>query len=398
MRQVEEIALLREEIEAIAAIERPSASEGERRAAEWVDNRFRELGLRSRIEVEEAHGTYWLPLGLASAVATIGGMAALRGRRGRILGTILGAAAAAGIWDDTIANKRVIRRPLPKRPTYNVVAELGPADAEKTVVLIGHHDAAHSGLIFNPRIPEAINRYWPKIIDAVDTSPPIMWLVAGGPAAVALGSLLGMRRLTKVGVLVSIETQLAMLDIAMRKVVPGANDNASGVATLFGVARALKDNLPDNVRVIFLSAGSEESFEEGSQAFAKRHFSGLPKESTFFICVDGVGSQHLLCLEGEGMMKMYEYPQDAKDLANSVGEELGLDLWKNMRLRNSTDGLIPLRAGYKTVSIVSCTALKQPINYHWPTDTPDCVSYESVGDAVRLATGIVRRLSESWLS
>ena len=57
-------AWLRDLVEALASIHRPSASVGERRAAEWLLGRLRELGARGEIEVEDVHGTCWWPLGL----------------------------------------------------------------------------------------------------------------------------------------------------------------------------------------------------------------------------------------------------------------------------------------------------------------------------------------------
>src|ERR1700733_6939751 len=50
---------LRERLEELERIDRPSASEGERRAAEWLVAQFRELGAEARIEAENAPGTYW---------------------------------------------------------------------------------------------------------------------------------------------------------------------------------------------------------------------------------------------------------------------------------------------------------------------------------------------------
>ena len=41
--------------------------------------------------------------------------------------------------------------------------------------------------------------------------------------------------------------------------------------------------------------------------------------------------------------------------------------------------------------------LKQPANYHWPTDVPENVDYGTLADAVRLTEAVVRRLDERWL-
>ena len=49
---------LRERLEELERIDRPSASDGERQAAEWLVARFAELGAEARIEAESAHGTY----------------------------------------------------------------------------------------------------------------------------------------------------------------------------------------------------------------------------------------------------------------------------------------------------------------------------------------------------
>ena len=168
---------LRAWLEELERIERPSASEGERRAAEWLVARFGELGAEARIEAEPAHGTYWWPLGIGAALGALGGILGLRGRR--LLGGALGGAAAAGMATDFPPGKRLIRRLLPRRTTYNVVCELGPADAERTIVLIAHHDAAHSGLVFHPKLPHIADRL--GLIERGDTSPPLMAPVLAGP-------------------------------------------------------------------------------------------------------------------------------------------------------------------------------------------------------------------------
>ena len=59
--------------------------------------------------------------------------------------------------------------------------------------------------------------------------------------------------------------------------------------------------------------------------------------------------------------------------------------------------MYPLAAGYPCMAIASCTELKQPANYHWPTDVPENVDYATLADAIRLTEAVVRRLDERWL-
>ncbi len=384
---------LRAQLEELEQIERPSASEGERRAAEWLVERFAELGAEARIEAEPAHGTYWWPLGIGAGLGALGGIAALRGRR--LLGGALAAGAAVGMASDYPPGKRLLRRLLPRRTTYNVVCELGPADAERTIVLIAHHDAAHSGLIFHPNLPHIGDRL--GLIERSDTSPPLMAPVVGGPVLAAVGALTGRRALTKLGVFLGIGTAAAMTEIGLRDVVPGANDNGTAVVSLLALAERLVAEPTDNLRVILLSVGAEESFSEGIKAFGERHFAELPRESTFFLCLESTGSPHLLVLRGEGFLKMREYPPRSLALMDSLAEELGVDLFPNLRLRNGTDGLESLAAGYETAVLASCTDLKQPANYHWWHDLAENVDFDTVADGIRLSEAAIRRLDERWL-
>lgn len=384
---------LRELLEELEQIERPSASEGERRAAEWLVGRFAELGAEARIEAERAHGTYWWPLGIGAALGALGGIAALRGQR--LLGGALAATAAAGMASDFPPGKRLLRRALPRRTTYNVVCELGPVDAERTVVLIAHHDAAHSGLVFHPQLPHIADRL--GMIEGADTSPPLMAPVLGGPVLAALGALTGKRLLSKLGVLLGLGSAAAMAEIGLRNVVPGANDNGTAVVALLALAERLIAEPTADLRVILLSVGSEESFSEGIKAFGERHFGELPHESTFFLCLETLGSPHLLVLRGEGFLKMREYPPRSLALMDDLAEELGVHLFPNLRLRNGTDGLEPLAAGYETAVLASCTDLKQPANYHWWHDLAENVNFDTVADGIRLADAAIRRLDERWL-
>jgi hypothetical protein len=264
------------------------------------------------------------------------------------------------------------------------------------VVLVAHHDAAHAGLVYHPAIPDLVFGRAPWLIQRVDTSPALFAPVVAIPALIAGGAVTGNRRLVKAGMAVAAASGAVLADIGSRETVPGANDNATGVAVLVAIARALAERPTENVRVMLVST-SEESLCEGMQAFARRHFADLPSASTFFLSIDTVGSPHLLVLRGEGMIRMREYPSRCLAVLDELADELGISLFPNLRLRNATDGIFPLAAGYECASLCSCTKLKQPANYHWPTDTPENVDYGTVADAVRLTESLVRRLDHRWL-
>src|SRR3954453_23133943 len=386
---------LRDLVETLSSIHRPTASLGERRAAEWLLGKLRDHGASGEIELHRAHGTFWWPLGLAAAGALASGVLALRGRR--VLAGALAAAIGAAAFDDLPPGGRRFRGVLPQRTGTTVVTEMGPPDAARTGVLVPHHDAAHAGLVYHPAIPELVFGRAPWLIQRVDTSPALFAPVVAIPALIVGGAATGKRGLVKAGTALGAASAAVLADIGSRETVPGANDNATGVAVLVAIARALAERPTESVRVMLVST-SEEGLCEGMQAFARRHFSSLPPESTFFLSIDTVGSPHLLVLRGEGMIRMREYPPRSLALLDELADELGISLFPNLRLRNATDGIFPLAAGYECASLCSCTDLKQPGNYHWPTDTSENGEYGTVADAVRLTEALVRRLDERWLA
>jgi hypothetical protein len=380
-------------LDELCAIDRPSASPGERLAAEWLLERLAELGIGGRIESEPAHGTYWWPLGIAAGLGAAAGVLASRGRRptATALATLAGLAA---VDDLPPSGRRRLRRLLPQGVRSQVIAEIGPADAPRTVVVCAHHDAPRSGLLYSPAIPEALVPRLPGSVP--DSSPPLMWPVIGGPWAVAAGAALGSRWLSRLGAVVSAGTVAVLADIAAHGVVPGANDNGTGVVALIDLARSLAEEPPGSLRVILLST-SEEATCDGIAAFAERHFDELPRDSTFFLCLESIGSPHLAVLRGEGMVGMREYPPRSMALLDGVAAELGIALRPNLRNRSATDAVVPLAAGYECAAIVSVTDLHQIANYHWPTDVPENVDYDTLDDAIRLSEAVIRRLDQRWL-
>jgi Zn-dependent M28 family amino/carboxypeptidase len=223
-----------------------------------------------------------------------------------------------------------------------------------------------------------------------------MFPVLAGPALAAAGALTGSKLLAVLGGALSLAAVAVFADIARSPVVPAANDNISGVVCLQELARRLAALPPKGLRVWLVSTGSEESLMEGMHRFARRHFPDLPVQDTFVLCVDTVGSGKLLVLRGEGMLKLYRYPQPALELMDGLAGRLGIELEPDVMLRNATDGLYALKAGFPSAMLGSVSEHGAPGNYHWPTDTPENVNYETLADAVRLCTALVHRLAQRW--
>jgi acetylornithine deacetylase/succinyl-diaminopimelate desuccinylase-like protein len=380
-------ALIERVVRQLASYERPSASAGERRAADWLASELERAGAREvRIETERAHGGYWWPLGLLNAAPLL---AAVAGKR--ILAGLSGAIGAAAVYDDVGGGRLWFRRrALPARTTSNVVAETGDGSAERTVVFMAHHDAAHSGLVFHPALPRAAMKRMPRVHARSNQSVPILFGVFLGPLLIALWGLTGWRPLRGLGVFMAGGATAAMTDIGARAVVPGANDNLSAVAVLVALAHSLTERPADGTRVILLSTGSEESFMEGMQGFIARHAAALTTATTEFVCLECLGSPHLSVVEGEGMLRMRLYPEASRAALAAAGERAGVALGRGLRTVAATDALIALRAGYRACTLGGVDETKFPAHYHWPSDVPDNLTWESIEDAVKVCEAYVR--------
>src|SRR4051794_6871582 len=377
-------ALMDDAIRHLASFERPSASPGERRAAEWIAEKLREFGLEAVVEEGRAHGGFWWPLGLLNAVAVAAAFV-----RPRWLGRGLAAAAAGALVDDPHPRSRWFRRAfLPHRATYNVHAVAGDRDAERTVLVVAHHDAAHGGRIFDVTLMKSIHDRWPKLYDRFDRWPPLMWFVIAAPVLVAFGE-------RKHALRAGLGTIAGMVDIARSPVAPGANDNLAAVGALLALARRLRDDPVDGLRVILLSTGSEESNSEGMQCYGRAHFGELPRETTDVIALECLGSGTVTVAESEGFLVPHAYDAGLKDLATECARRAGVEVRRGLHIVFASDAQIALHAGYRAMTLGATDELRLPANYHKPTDTPDNLDMDCLDGAVDVLEGTIRALAQA---
>jgi hypothetical protein len=390
---------LGETLEYLAGISRGPGSPGEAEAAAWLAERLRAAGCTVEVDPAEYHDGYARPIAVLSALATIAGL--LAGRpRGRLPGTSLAALAGVLIADDISNGPRIARRLQPPRRTQNVVAWSGDGTAERTLVVLAHHDAAQTGAIFDDRLQRWFGERFPGLLERIDTSLPLWWLVLAGPALIAGGARRRSRSLRRAGVAVSALSTAVFLDVARSPIVAGANDNASANAVQVALAERLSAEPLSGLRVLLVSCGAEEVIQGGIHSFAARRFPQLDRERTWFLNLDSVGSPRLVLLEGEGPVVMEDYhDRSFRDLVARAAERSGAPLRRGMRSRNSTDAVIPSRAGYPTATLCSVDRFKAITHYHRISDTPANVVMRTVAQALHVTEAVARELaSNPWLA
>jgi Zn-dependent M28 family amino/carboxypeptidase len=389
-------ATLREVVEALAPIERSAGSEGERQAAAWIADRLAAAGAPAAVETAKYRGDFAGVIAALTAVGAVSGVLASTSI-GRRLGSIGGALAAGLIADDISNGSRPVRKlTRPERDTWNVVAEAGDRDADRTLVVLAHHDAANTGKIFDPSLSEAVIDRIPGLVERRDTSVPLWWGVLAGPLMVAAGGATGRRGLAGAGAALSALSTAAMADIQRSPTVPGANDNLSAVAVLVALAEALRDRPIEGLRVQLVSVGAEEELQGGIYGYAAKHLAHLDRERTWFLNVETVGSPSLALVEGEGCVVMEDYfDKPWRDLIARVANRDGIPLRRGMRSRASTDSVIPSRMGIPTATLVSIDRYKALSNYHLMSDTPENLRYATVACATDLAESLARELADT---
>jgi hypothetical protein len=353
---------LRDDIEALAAMKRGSATAGERRSAEWIAARLREAGAA---DVRLEHFRYQHTFAHAQALHFGAGLVAALARR-----RVLAAAALASFELEYSGRAQWLRRLLPAAAAANVVARL-PARGRRrrTVVLVAHHDAAHTGLMWHPRLTGPGDRA------AARTGRRASFALL--PELALVAAALGLRRAP--AAVLAAALALA-LDQARAPIVPGANDNASGVAAVLELVRRLAHERPDDLELIALFPGCEESGMGGMAAWLRGAGRALDAPTTLCIGLDTVGSGEPVVLEAEGGIWPVRY--GAAEVARAAAH--GLRRW---RIGGWTDPALARLAGLRAISILSVRGGGFP-EYHLPTDTPDKVDLDCVQRCVDAAAAL----------
>ena len=360
---------------------RASASPGERRSGEWIAGRLREAGAEDvDLESFRYQGSY---AGAHAAHVAAGLVAA---RRGGLSGTALALAALASLELDASGRNQWLRRFLPAGEGTNVVARIGSVlsrgrmatsrqdGAERTIVFVAHHDAARTGVAWDPRLVALGAR--------PGAMPPRLGLVGVG---LLLAAVPGLRRLAKPLLWLALANYA---DIGTNRTVPGANDNATGVAALLELARTLAAEPLARTEVLLVAPGCEESGMGGMAAWLREHGTALDPARTLVVSLDTLGSGTPIVVEAEATLAPHGYRAQDLELAEAGAERAGVEPPRRWRVGAWTDAILARFADLPAISLLSVGPDGVYTDWHLPSDTPDRVDYGSIEACTRIAAGI----------
>jgi hypothetical protein len=266
---------------------RGPGTDAERRAADMLASRLRVIGRRVEVEPFFAHPQYAVVHLIHAAMGVAGSLIATVQPA---VGFALVLLAAVSTYLDLNTRLYLVRSLLFRRVSQNVVSPGNRPDAPARLILTAHYDAARTGYIFSKasnrirRLPERVRLglgpfrlfFWVGLAPLL----PIIGARMAGLDATWLSAL------QAIPTIVLIVAAFLLVDIALSEIVPGAYDNASGVAAVLSAADELTANPPDQLDVWVVLTGSEESLCEGSRAFVRARGKQLDRDTTYFVNVD----------------------------------------------------------------------------------------------------------------
>ena len=390
-----------EEIEDLVAHEgRAPGSDAERRAAVHLANRLEDIGRDVTTEAILVRPRFALTHLIHALLAIAGGLVATsEGSIPRLIGTAVVLFAAISAFGDLSGKFYLVRRLTGRRASQNVVSR---EDTGKpgTLVLVAHYDSARSGAVFSDRAMRRRARLGRLIRRPIGPFEPLFWSIMAVLACCAIRLTgvegIALNAVQFVPTIVLIVAVPLLADIILSPIVPGASDNASGVATVLKLADRYTDDLVDFDLWVLLT-GAQESMQLGMSAFLKRHKHELDRATTVFLCVDNVGHGDIRYTTKEGYVIAYAYHPDLVRLCEELRDEDAEEPYYRVRpivSRSGTDAQRARAKGYPAIAIGATNELGYAPHYHQPSDTPDTLDEDTLRRAYDFCSELIELIDE----
>jgi hypothetical protein len=367
----------------------------ENEAAGYLAGKLRERGREAEVEHIRVRPAYHLTLALHAALAVLGSIVAVNTPA---LGIVILLVVAASMFGDLTGRFHLLRRLTPRRESQNVTSPGTNPDAPAKLVLMAHYDAARSGVIFArarraaPRPIRALSKlgsrtdaiFWAMFVvlaialarlafGITSDDSTLLTVVQFGPTVLLIGGV------------------LLFVDVALSDAVPGANDNASGVAAVVELARRLTEQPPQHLDVWVVLTGANEGLMLGMREWMRAHSEDIDPRRTFFVNFESVGRGEVSYVRGEGYVVIEQHDARLVRLCESIGTG------KQAVLRFGTDAVIPTTRGFSSITICCTDDYGRIPDQHRQSDTAEKVDPHALGGAIEFGQKLVYRIDAELL-
>lgn len=361
---------------------RPSAGEGERKAAAYARDQLEKFGYLVKEEHFRSPNSFsqvYIPI----LVLALMGFAANALQSPAVALLLTGVAFVCFVGENTTALK-LVSAVIPKAASQNVVARLAPRELpRRRLVMVAHLDSTRSGLMWHPRLVKGFRATF--LLLAV--------CLAALPLLVVAEVATDRRVFFPISVPVALYVAYSLFLLVHRELfckhVQGANDNASGVGVMLTMAEAMSLDAPADTEVLVVATGCEEAGLSGMQAFLGKHHEELAR--AWIINIDNVGAGDLKYTTREGMLLSHRTGKELTQTAAKVASLPGIVVSGEPFRTMSSDTEPALLRGLEAMTVIA-TRGGVPVNWHWKTDTLESIDADTVDMAYRFVEQVVRRL------
>ncbi|MEA2216726.1 MAG: hypothetical protein QOK19_2287 [Solirubrobacteraceae bacterium] len=386
----------RDQIERLVGFEnRQAGTDAERRAANDLAAQLRGLDRDAEVEPIVVRPRWYIAHLIHALLAIAGSAISVNNA---LAGTILVAVAAIATIGDITGRLPITRLITGRRASQNVVST-ERTSRPGTLILSAHYDTARGGAAYG-KTDELRAALGHRLKRPIGPAEPFAWsillLLAATIARLAGldGPLLSAVQFVPTVVLIVSLPYLA--DVALSGAVPGANDNASGVATVLRLAERYGETL-DHLDVWLVFTGAQEPGALGMTAWLRRHKGELDPESTIVLNVDEVGHGTIRYATKEGPLTAPRQHRQLTSLCDQIAEEdagEGRYGARPVTARHPGDAYAARARGIPAITISTAGALDRAPHHHRPADTPDQIDDQALDRAFRFCSELIELIDE----
>jgi hypothetical protein len=383
--------LLRDDIEELTAFRgRAPGTDAERRAATHLRRRLEEAGREADVEPIRVYAGWPQAHALHALAAVVGSVLSVDRP---LLGTAIVGAAILLALADLGGLAQPTRRLFGWRASQNVVSR-EDGGRPGVLLLVAHYDAARTGALFGARGARARAWLGRPLRRPVGVFDPLVWsllalLACTAPRVAGLEGV-GLTVAQFVPTVALIAAIPLLLDVPLSAAVPGANDNASGVAAVLELAERHGDAL-EHFDVWVLLTGSEEGLMLGMRAWLRAHRRELDPAATVVVCVSSVGAGTPAYATREGLLLSARYHPTLVGICDEIADDHGA---RRFASRGWSDAHLARVRGLPAIR-VSCLDERGLVAHeHLPGDVLERVDADAVAAAVELCSELVELVDE----
>lgn len=363
---------------------RRTGSPGEARAAAYVRDQLKELGLPT----EEQHfgavsEMNWFPI--SAAILSLSGTVIYPWAAWTSwVGFLLAGAAGPLLWWAITHADSPIRQLLPQVRSQNALAQIAPrGTVERRAVLLSHLDTNRCRFAWRAGKAETVRlgSLVTLVIYGLNGSLYLLGAASGWgwPYWAALP-----------GAAYTLATSLILLAELRQPYSPGANDDASGVAVNLELAARLIREPLARTEIWSAFTGAEEVDHRGLKLFLNEH---EELREAWFIDLDGVGSGELCYLVEEGLIRHYRPEPELRALAERVASSHAELEVRPAKMMVVDEVQTLRRLGYRAITIAGRDPRTGALP-HWHTgeDVVENISAEALARAAEFVWAMLEGL------